>query len=194
MKKIITVLLFALSCTGVSHAKINMSVDSVYYDVRGYNIRQLRDFMKSVARRYTNSFTYGETDYTLNWRYMHQNGVRGCFVGQVFVTMRVVQTLPKLHEEVVLDVADYKRWAAFMKALEYFHDRHQNIIFRYAKLISTQVKALRPANTCEALEEAANNEVKRLLNDMKAERDSLNWDTNYGAMFGATLSFEDDFR
>jgi predicted secreted Zn-dependent protease len=170
-----------------------MSVDTEYYDVRGYNIRQLRNYIKNVAREYTKSFTWGETSYDLSWRYINQDNVRGCFVGQVFVEMKVIQILPRLHAEVSLGVEDYKVWSSFYKAMEYFQDKHQNLIFRYAKTLANRVKGVGFSSTCSSLEELVNKEAMDVLNELKTERTKLNIDTDYGAKFGATIVLSDDF-
>jgi predicted secreted Zn-dependent protease len=192
--RIIIIVIILLSSIGSVQASLKMNVDTNNYDVRGYNIKQLRDYMKNNAREYTQTFTWSSTTYELDWNYTHLDRNEGCFISQVNVDMKVIQVIPELHNEVTLSTEDYKLWRSFVKGSDYYQDRHQNIIFRHAKILGNKIKTIGSRSNCSLLEYEANNVAKHVLKELKEERQKFDIETDYGAKVGAHIELDSDFN
>lgn len=161
-----------------------------YYDIRGSSASDLRQQMSALGPPdlRSNKIFDARTDWEIAWRFYYKNSLLGdCAIARAEVDVNLVFTFPRWLTPAEASPGLVEKWNAYQQALTTHEEQHAELAIAGGKTIYDAILAVPPAATCPALEDVANAAARQVFDQIQAQQERYDSDTNHGASQGAVF-------
>lgn len=182
--KCAAIFLFALLSTGGLRASESLEIE--YYDVRGGNVRELREAMHrhgptgEDGRRF-----HGYTKWHVRWNFRYRPRGASCAVTSVETSLDVTMTLPRWTRPDGAPAELEREWERYSAALRAHEDGHADLGAAAAGEIQRRLSEMSGTSGCQALAEEMNRTGRAIIEEAKARELEYDATTGHGATQGA---------
>lgn len=164
-----------------------VSVDTVYYDIRGSTANQLRGQMDRLGPETEGGRFDASTEWHIQWTYTYARSAASCALQEPQVDVQVTYTLPRWNPPADAPRSLADRWHAYVAALQVHEDGHRDIGIAAGEEVLRTLGELPAEATCPAMGRVANGAANQIITRHQAEERGYDRLTNHGATQGATF-------
>ena len=158
------------------------------YEIRGYSARELRAQMNRLGPKDWSDARYAAlTGWDVYWFIQFDRQTEVCGVESVTATLSVTMDLPRWANAESGTGSMKRRWQVFLDQLVWHENIHREYGVRAAAEIEKQLAKLPAMDTCEALEQVANETGNAVVRKFHKQSTHYDVTTKHGATQGAWL-------
>ncbi|MBN2383821.1 DUF922 domain-containing Zn-dependent protease [bacterium] len=180
--------LIIVGLTGNLVAGPSVNEETIYYDVRGATVQELRANMNTTSPITFKGKKYDAyTDWKVNWNFWWDTLEEGCAITSVEVILTVTFTYPRWLDRQDAPPALQSKWERYLTALIEHEEGHKAIGLACAREIEERLSEMSPSASCELLEQIANDLADTILQKhINLEKD-YDRRTDHGQKTGAVF-------
>ncbi|MGB5519144.1 MAG: DUF922 domain-containing protein [Gammaproteobacteria bacterium] len=160
----------------------------VYYQVSGHTAEDIwADIRKKSPVRHHGRLHVAYTKWNVNWKFWWHGKADDCRITKVTTALDVVYTLPELKPGLTLPDALMRQWERFYAALFGHEQGHKELGEKAAIEIENAIAGMAPRDSCERLENAANETGKNVIDKYRLIEKDYDRSTRHGVNTGAVF-------
>jgi len=169
-------------------AKVQVSVNYVYYRIEGSTVDELRAQMDAQGR--TDEFGHhwdAYTDWYVSWSYPYSIEDEKCGTGPVEARVAITFTFPVWDGPEGTPLQVVEKWNDYLVSLEVHEDGHKEIAVAAAYEVVEALEALPVYSSCSELEQAADSVAQIVLQRYRQQELIYDKTTSHGATQGVSF-------
>ena len=173
---------------GAAHAEPSTRMGASYYYIEGASALILTAQMDTKGPEGPDGRRHPAlTKWEVQWRFRHNMAGDVCKMEKVAVLVGVTAIKPRWRGERDGAAALRERWKRMSEAIDRNEAYHKGQALEAGRKIEAALNQLEPAETCEALTEAANQVATEILAEHKKASRDYNQGNDYGRKSGVSL-------
>jgi predicted secreted Zn-dependent protease len=160
----------------------------VYYQVSGHTAEDIwADIRKKSPVKHFGRLHVAYTKWNVNWKFWWHGKADDCRISRVTTALDVVYTMPKLKPDITLADALMRQWEQYYAALFSHEQGHKDLGEKAAIEIENAISGMTPHDSCERLQNAANEMGKNVINKYRLIEKDYDRSTNHGLNTGVVF-------
>ena len=158
-----------------------ISVETVYYDVQGKNLEEVRKELdaKSPVRHGEDRY-HANTAWSVTWKMRWNVKSFSCDVVDVTSQVNIKVTLPRWVGLEDLDPEVREEWERYDKALAEHENGHRDLAVEAGKKIEEEIRKMGSRENCSVLKRDANRIGRRIVSAYERLSESYDRETDHG--------------
>ncbi len=161
-----------------------------YYDIQGNSASDLRQQMSTLGPpdKKSGKIFDARTDWEIAWRFYYQNSLGGdCSIARAEVDVNLTFTFPRWLTPAEVSPGLLQKWENYQRALTAHEEHHAKLALAGGEAIYSAILAVPPAAACPDLESSANAAARQTFQQVQAQQEKYDSETNHGATQGAVF-------
>ncbi len=186
MKKFFGFIIVLVSLTAISEPK--MDKEFIFYDIYPNTKTELeREMFKRTSIIDNGERFFGDTKWTINWRFKWKKIKGSCHIYKVNTDLKVQYTMPRIPNDFPVDSGIRNSFNKFYDALLKHEKGHKNSGLFAARKIEKQLLSIGAYKDCKKLEKIANQKGKSIIEKFNKRDIEYDKRTRHGRLEGVRI-------